>query len=322
SDFEIHNRRIYTASDQGLGAASQIALSRGIDRQWDGEVVRLRASNNGLLAVAAGLDGLRQVRLNDERRLEEPREILGGDFTGCSWLRSSIYGSSQTRAAVLAVFTQTRRAAARTGARAVRTFETYVEDSELFDEGQRTSLDQHAIASRALKTANPSAELAPDADDVVDAARQGLDFESNYDSPPVVTTVRRDVSWAGHGLICRANGPAIDIVRYRPDAALLSKRFDATMSMELPGLQHPVDGDVAPFGVIVESDNDLSVVTAEGVHSVGVTPVKWRTFHRAHNYPNQLHVIAEDRLRIVSYLNEDMRTWGRRAGFGMLADDE
>ena len=99
---------------------------------------------------------------------------------------------------------------------------------------------------------------------------------------------------------------------YQAGSSLLSRRIRDVGSREFAAAGEVTDGDVAPFGVVVETDEDLAVIISDGVSSFGIRPVRWRTYHRATNYPNQLHVIADDRLRIVSFLNEDMRAYARR----------
>ena len=51
SDLDVYRNRIYTAGETGLSMASRHRLRYGSERQWDGEVVRLRAGH-GMLALA------------------------------------------------------------------------------------------------------------------------------------------------------------------------------------------------------------------------------------------------------------------------------
>ncbi|WP_445150952.1 hypothetical protein [Baekduia sp. Peel2402] len=319
SDLEIHRSRIYTASETGLGMVDRNRLSGGTVRQWDGEAVRLRASGAGMLAVAAGSDGLRQARLRSwAERLEEPQEVLRGDFAACSWLRTSIYASSHVHAGALAVFSQTKREDATRGRQTIRTFEAALDDEALFDEEGRNELDRLVRASWSPTPEPASLDVDPAPSETADAGDAGLRIESRYDAPPLINGVRHGFSWAGQGLVCRAFHRQLEIVRYDGRADLLSKRLRNVGIENLETDAAVTDGDVAPFGIVVETDDDLKVITNDGVQSIGVEPVRWRTYHRATNYPNQLHVIGEDRLRVVSFLNEDMRKFaaGRSAPIG------
>jgi hypothetical protein len=66
-----------------------------------------------------------------------------------------------------------------------------------------------------------------------------------------------------------------------------------------------IDAETAIYGVMVETDTDLSVLASDGrSYRVGEEPVNWRAFPRSLRYLNQLHVILEDRLEIWAF-NDD-----------------
>ena len=191
SDLDIFRNRIYTASEEGEHALRH-RLDRGAERQWDGETVRVSASR-GVLAVAAGMDGLRQTSLltGFGRRVEEPWKVLAGDFSGCSWLSSSIYASSHANAGALAVFSQQRRQDPNLGRRQVRTFEAAVDDELLFDDTQRKRLDD--IVAESLPPDEP--QNAATRESTTEAASDApYQFESRYTdlrrSPPRHTDSR------------------------------------------------------------------------------------------------------------------------------------
>lgn len=305
SDLDIYRNRIYTASQEGVNTVLRNRLDRGLEKQWDGEPVRLRASG-GMLALAAGTEGLHQASLPARAaRLGQPWKVLSGDFTGCSWLSSSIYASSHSNAGALAVFSHRSRYEEIPGAPPVRTFEAAVHDGLLFDDTQRQRLDE--LMQETLPVDDEQS-----VDIELDGDVEAIAFESRYGQPPEISADRHGFSWAGHGLICRAQLKAVEMVSYQPGASLLSKRIKGLESVRFDSAGEVIDGDVAPFGVVVETEDDLVVISSDYVEPLGVRPVRWRTYHRATNYPNQLHVVADDRLRIVSFLNEDVRSYARR----------
>lgn len=73
----------------------------------------------------------------------------------------------------------------------------------------------------------------------------------------------------------------------------------------------------APFGTVIEMMDSLIVWRSDGefVEFTGA-PTHWRVFPRSENYSNQLHIIYEDRLEIISFVHDyfvDQKT--KLAGF-------
>jgi hypothetical protein len=214
SDLDVYRNRIYTAGEGGLNMASRHRLRYGSERQWDGEVLRLRASH-GMLALAAGPEGLRQAPLFAPRgRIPEPWKVLSGDFTGCSWVSSSIFASSHSNAGVLAVFSHRRRNEDVSRRRQIRRFEVAIDDETLFDDLQRRQLDD-LVGPPLLADDEVQADPAD-----LDEGDIGVGFESRYAQPPEITAERHGFSWAGQGLICRAQAGNVEMVSYqsRPTA--------------------------------------------------------------------------------------------------------
>lgn len=108
-------------------------------------------------------------------------------------------------------------------------------------------------------------------------------------------------SWGIQEKLCQVNLGAIRIVRYEPWA---EEKLSDLGTIELDSWKGKViSGRVAYFGTIVECENALVVVpSGEGkVITIKGEPVNWRVFPRARHYENQLHVIYEDRLEVLSF---------------------
>jgi hypothetical protein len=61
----------------------------------------------------------------------------------------------------------------------------------------------------------------------------------------------------------------------------------------------------APFGAVIEQINQLTVIASNGEEYVFPGElVHWRVFPRSRHYSNQLHLIYEDRLEIVSFVHD------------------
>jgi hypothetical protein len=61
----------------------------------------------------------------------------------------------------------------------------------------------------------------------------------------------------------------------------------------------------APFGTVIEFDDHIVVMRSDGVlESFGGEAVHWRIFPRSEHYSNQLHILYEDRIEIVSFVHD------------------
>jgi hypothetical protein len=306
SDIEIYRGTMYVGSSDGLETVDRRHPERGRLKHWDGRPSEIRANRGSMLAIAAGADGLRQVLVPPHaERMNEPSEVLLGDFTGCNWLHTSIYGSSHANAGALAVFSHTAYRKPGRITRVLRTFEAKVDEEDIFDRKARANLDESLREDASRRVAIDSTKRVETAianDEVVTTH-----FDSRYERPPAVTDPGTGFSWAGADLICRAAADAISIVQFRPSGQRYSHRLRPVRTLALDNNEAVAGGNVAPFGVLMETEDDLLVLSESGVVRLGISPVRWRTYPRATNYPNHLHVVGEDRIRILSFLNEDMR---------------
>jgi len=61
----------------------------------------------------------------------------------------------------------------------------------------------------------------------------------------------------------------------------------------------------APFGTVLEFEDRLVVVRSDGeIEIIKGEPVHWRVFPRSEHYSNQLHIIYNDRIEIVSFVHD------------------
>jgi hypothetical protein len=63
-----------------------------------------------------------------------------------------------------------------------------------------------------------------------------------------------------------------------------------------------ISGRVAHFGVIIEFEDKIVVLPSKGdpITFEG-EPVNWRVFPTSKHYGNQLHIVYEDRIEIISF---------------------
>ena len=66
-----------------------------------------------------------------------------------------------------------------------------------------------------------------------------------------------------------------------------------------------VSANVAPFGTVIECDNSLVIALSNGESmTIEGEPVRWRVFPRSTNFTNQLHIIYDDRIEILSFVHD------------------
>jgi len=108
-------------------------------------------------------------------------------------------------------------------------------------------------------------------------------------------------SWGAKDKIYLASESYVSAVRYNPyteeDRLIQLGKIDLKVQ-----LGQVVSGGVALFGTIIECDKAIVVVPSDGEQILlPGEPVCWRIFPRSRFYENQLHVIYEDRLEILSF---------------------
>jgi hypothetical protein len=114
-----------------------------------------------------------------------------------------------------------------------------------------------------------------------------------------------ELSWASQDKLCQLSGSQINVVRYTPwnDA---KTRWQQLGIVTLPKAHgEVVSAGVAPFGIVIEQDDALTVLPSQGKPITFPGEVtRWRCFPRSKWYENQLHILYEDRLDVWSF-NQD-----------------
>ncbi|HAO21275.1 MAG TPA: hypothetical protein DCQ37_12880 [Desulfobacteraceae bacterium] len=120
-------------------------------------------------------------------------------------------------------------------------------------------------------------------------------------------------SWGVHDKLYQVRDGCVYIVRYQPwkrQRFIEEVRFDSWKGQV-------VSGKVASFGVIIECENAIVVLPSDDGTPITFKgePVNWRIFPRSKYYENQLHIIYEDRIEIISF-NHDyfVNQKSKRAG--------
>jgi len=124
-------------------------------------------------------------------------------------------------------------------------------------------------------------------------------------------------SWGNQDKLCQVSESTVRIVNYQPWAKETPERLSDLGSIDLaasgdiqtiqlsPWKGQVVSGAVALFGIVIECENALVVVPSEGATiTFPGEVVNWRIFSRSIQYENQLHLIYDDRLEVLSF-NQD-----------------
>jgi hypothetical protein len=308
ADFEVHRSIAYFGAENGLWTqhVARLGKQRPAERIWDCPLFRVRASH-GVVALAAGSAGLFQApaQWGPPTALTDADPVVYGDFFSCGWLATNIYASSYFNAGTLAIFRERR---ARRERVVHRVFEGAVPDQVLFDASRRAqevSFDRtpsrpEVDSEEAIVTGTSGQRDGPE---IVFERRQ---------PPPAADPHSAGLSWGGQDRVCQVSGSDVRVAMYAPRSRYFADRFRPMPSLTLERSQEAVAGDVAPFGVIVETTTDLFVLAEEGVWRLGYEPARWRCFSRATNYPNHLHVVGEHGVDVYSFLTIALQELRRR----------
>jgi len=128
-----------------------------------------------------------------------------------------------------------------------------------------------------------------------------------------VSSAERSRMWGSHEKIFRISGQDLDVLDYKPPQPTrgiyneppppkFSRKGKVSLGFSVSDV---ISMGTAPFGsvlelankiVVLRSDQKIDVFDGEAVH--------WRVFPRSENYSNQLHIVYEDRIQIISFMHD------------------
>lgn len=125
-------------------------------------------------------------------------------------------------------------------------------------------------------------------------------------------------SWGIQDKFFQATEDRVRVARYVPwsDEGERIQRLDDIRLRAWKG--SVIGAGSGVFGSVIECDNALVVIRSDDrVWTFEEEPVNWRIFPRSKHYENQLHIITDDDLRIVSFnhdyfVDQDVKTSGIR----------
>lgn len=286
ADSILFRKKMYTVGREGVHSAScnkrtRKPVSTRAQRVWDCPAFGLAKSRYWGIAIAAGEEGVFECR---PQRYEEPTRAGDGaterayrDCTACEWMFFSIYGSSHVHSGFMLEFSHER-----TQRRPREEWEPN-EQRRLFEATRYadqifTERDHHALHG-------------------------GVGY-----------------TWGAHDKICRFADQRIEVVRFNPWTTDQEEVYERVGELEVMVQKGGfVCAQTALFGFVVEFDRCLVVVDSETLRPTNLwgEPVNWRVFRHSKFYANQLHVMYDDRLEVLSF-NQDyfQNQADKLAGYG------
>ncbi|CAD5373566.1 conserved hypothetical protein [Rubrivivax sp. A210] len=270
-DTDIYYHHVFAGSDSGLfsalrsGASSKL-LKQSARRHHDGRILQVKASNQSTaIAAAAGSDGLLEFAFKStSETLLDELRTLAKRPCSSCEWAFQSVFAWDTVAAYLANFR--REKDPRTN-RAHRVFDQVIGEERMFGNGAAT-VDSYV--------------------------------------------------WGSNEKIFKLNASGLEVVNYAPppdrkpgDGQSIAKPTDSELFKSLGSKELNIDPTqivatgTAPFGSIVELPDRLVVLRSDNeVNVFPGEPVHWRVFPRSEHYSNQLHIVYEDRIQIVSFVHD------------------
>jgi hypothetical protein len=269
-DTDIYYNHVFAGSDLGLFSALRSGSTSKLTRQaatrhHDGRILQVKASNQSTaIAAAAGGDGLLEFAFKGSTD-----SVLEDQRTLAKRPCSSCEWAFQS------VF-------------AWDTVSAYLANF-------RREKDQRTNRARRVF------------DEIIGEERM---FPSNATHDSYV--------WGSNEKIFKLGSAGLDVVNYAPpperkprDGQAIKKPTDTDLFRTLGSKELDIDPSqivatgTAPFGSIVELPDRLVVLRSDDqVNVFPGEPVHWRVFPRSEHYSNQLHIVYEDRIQIVSFVHD------------------
>lgn len=122
-------------------------------------------------------------------------------------------------------------------------------------------------------------------------------------------------TWGSREKFYRISESGIEVANYKPvDQTTKSKKllvsqlplFTKIGSVKLDfDATNVIATGTAPFGTVLEFENRIVVMRSDGeTEEFRGEPIHWRIFPRSEHYSNQLHIVYEEHLLIVSFVHD------------------
>lgn len=302
TDTEIFSNILYLVTYDGFWSATahrnnrRYPVSSRPKKRWDGQAYSASGSHWGI-ALSAGDDGLFEYDLrhrdddSSNGNLYRPRshyrdgsvsQLTGRHSSYADWAFDSVYSTSLVGESCLLAFLW-QRDPARSG-RLRREFVREIDESEILQTGRVTGLSWGAGDKICGLHGNEMTVMRYVQNNVT---------EPETETPPALLVSDRTSSPPGivaknHAELPRRESP-----------------FGSVGSIPITEEADVIKAGLAHFGILLETSDQLNVFRSDkDVWSMPGPIVRWRTYTRAKNHENHLHVIVQDAVHIVAFVHD------------------
>lgn len=291
-DTEIYYNQFFACGDEGLYSTSRGSVSskgfRSIcTKHHDARIFQVKASDKyTAIAAAAGDDGLFEFSFDRK----EIGDVLRGETklsnqpcNACDWAFQSVMGWTP-KGAFLAKFKEEKE---RNSSKIIRIFDRVVNVGDYFDSTNNRNTGTNGFSWGAREK-------------LYRITDHGIEVADYQHTPPK-----------------RSKKTQINLL----DDEIFDRRGTIGVSFDT---KQVVSTGTAPFGAIIELSDRIIVIRSDGeVDMFPGEPVHWRVFPRSEHYSNQLHIIYEDRLEVISFVHDYfVNQKSKLAGFSRGGTDE
>jgi hypothetical protein len=117
-------------------------------------------------------------------------------------------------------------------------------------------------------------------------------------------------TWGSREKIYKFSNGSIEVQNYRAGEKKYKKSFDEEFNnigsrSILSSTDTIIASGTASFGTVLELADRICVIRSDGkIDYFDGEPVHWRIFPRSEHYSNQLHIIYDDRLEVISFVHD------------------
>jgi hypothetical protein len=289
TDINIYSNRFYIASENGVDELAFDFRTKSLNpdegfRVWNQYAYRVSANDAHRLAIAAGANGVVTAtpRGGYIKASEDVVRLLEIDSHDCEWIGRNLVANSSSGAYV-SVF------------------------PPLPDRPKGPPPQEYWAAFDAARRSPP------------DTRKVVLD--GNVTAAYAWIAGRKLFSFLSDGELSVEHMPTVS----DSENSTRNLGTEETFSSVKTGFK--IDSSIlaarsGSFGSVIETKNDLIIITESDCQVLANRPVGWRVFPRAKNYLNHLHVIENSQLIIHAFFDfESGSANGRSDRFGISIDD-